>query len=267
MEVNVITINHKKRGDTFILVPLGDTHIGNKGCDVGRLRDMIGWIRKQVNCFVIMMGDYCDCINYTDPRFDPKTIEDKYLMDLSNCVAMQTEDFINIIRPIADKIVGFHRGNHEETIRSRFHWDMMHELWKEFHKPILNDAAITRFRFIRSNQDVRCFDVFSQHGHVGGMKGGNKVNRLEDLLGYADADIFLIGHAHIKVAEIKTQLYLDRSCKICHRKKILGVTGSFLRGYTEGSASYVEKCMLPPTDLGVLKITLNPDKYDIHVSM
>lgn len=268
MEVNTVNVDYKSRQDRFTLIPIGDTHIGNKGCDLHRLRELIEWIRQKENCYVICMGDYCDCINYTDPRFDPRTVEDKYLNDLSNAVAMQTEDFIRVITPIADKIIGFHRGNHEELIRGRYHWDVMHEIYKAFGKPELNDTAITRFHFKRNkNRDIHCFDVFSQHGRVGGMKGGNKINRLEDMIGYVDADIYLIAHAHIKEAEIKTQLFLDNRHHIRHKKKILGVTGSFLRGYTEGSSSYVEKWMLPPTDLGVIKITIIPDKDDVHVSI
>jgi len=263
-----VKIGYKSVHDKFILIPLGDLHVGNKGCDIKRIKDMVEWIRTKENCFVLCMGDYCDCINYTDPRFDPQTVPDKYLQDLSNAVAMQTEDFIEIIRPISDKIIGFHRGNHEELIRSKYHWDVMHEIHKAFPSvPILNDAAITRLHFTRHKTSVTCFDVFSQHGRVGGMKGGNKINRLEDMMGFVDADIYLIAHAHIKESEVKTQLCLDKSLHVHHKKKLLGVTGSFLRGYCEGSGSYVEKWMLPPTDLGVIRITIVPESGDLHVSI
>jgi len=51
------------------------------------------------------------------------------------------------------------------------------------------------------------------------------------------------------------------------KKKVLGVTGSFLRGYTEDSSSYCEKWMLPPTDLGVIKLVIIPNRGDVHVSL
>ena len=268
MILNKFVFNYTSRTSRFYLIPIGDIHLGNRGCDIAELRRLIQWVKDNKDVYWIGMGDYCDCINYTDPRFDPQTVDDKYSsVHLDKNIQLQTEDFIHLIRPIADKCLGLHRGNHEEEIRRRYIWDIMHEVHKEYPGiKMLEDTAITRLMFHRRRHTVG-IDVFSQHGRVGGMKGGNKINRLEDMIGYIDADIYLMAHAHIKTTEMKTQLFMNGKMHLCKRKIILGVTGSFLRGYMDGNSSYVEKAMLPPTDLGVIKITITPDSGDIHVSI
>ncbi len=268
MKTEWVKIPYKSRLDEFSIVPLGDSHIGNKGCERQKLRDMVQWIKDKPNCYWIGMGDYVDCINYTDKRFDPTTIETKYLQDLSNCVPMQVYDAVQILEPIKDKCLGMHRGNHEEKIRLNYHFDVMREFEKELGVKLLEDSALIRLTFAREGSNEKnAFDIFSMHGRVGGRKGGNKINWLEDLIGYVNADIYLIAHAHIKASEIKTQLYGDNKVHIRQRKKVLGVTGSFMRGYTEDTSSYVEKWMLPPTDVGVIKLVIIPNRGDIHVSL
>ena len=268
LEINVRHIPYKSREDVFYIVPIGDTHLGNCGFEKDRLVELVEWIKNKEKCFWIGMGDYVDCINYTDKRFDPDTIDDKYIGLLSNTVSSQTEDIIKLLLPIKDKCIGLHRGNHEEKIRLTYHYDVMHEMKKSFDAPILDDSAITILLFDRqSSNATNQIKIFSMHGCVGGRKGGNKVNWLEDLIAYVEADVYLIAHSHIKVAEIKTQLIVDRYYHLRQRKKVLGVTGSFLRGYVSGSSGYIEKMMLPPTDLGVIKVIIIPDKYDLHVSL
>lgn len=222
METNLVEIPYKSKSDKFSIIPLGDCHVGNRGCEKQRLYDMVQWIKEKENCYWIGMGDYIDCINYTDKRFDPCTVDDKYLVNLSNCVPMQVEDIIRIFRPIKDKCIGLHRGNHEEKIRLNYHFDIMHEFKKEFDVPLLDDSAYTRLRFKRENSNEKdVFNIFSMHGRVGGRKGGNKINWLEDLISYVDADIYLIAHAHIKASELKTQLVGDNRNHIKQKKKVL----------------------------------------------
>lgn len=265
MEIYHHTIKYLSKKDEFKLIPLGDIHLGNACCDIEKVKELVSWIKREKNCFWIGMGDYVDCINYTDKRFDPSTVAHPYIDNLSNCVPLQIEAVIKLLSSIKDKCIGLHRGNHEETIRLRYHYDVMYEMWREFRVPMLLDSAITGLSFQRMNE-VRTFDVFSCHGNVGGRKAGYKLNRLEDLIGFVDADVYLMGHSHIKATETKSVLYRNNADELKCKKRVLAVTGCFLKGYEKGVSSYVEKWMYPPTDLGVVKIMINPSKNDIHVS-
>jgi hypothetical protein len=266
MEVNEVDIKFKSRSDWFYVVPIGDIHLGNACCDIEKCKEMVNWIKEHDNVWWIGMGDYVDCVNYSDKRFDPSTVDKKYLDNLSNAVPRQIEDVIELLGPIADKCLGLHRGNHEETIRLRYHYDVMYEMWKAFNVPMLKDSAITRLHFNDGKGHRAAFDIFSTHGSAGGRKGGGKINRLEDMIGFYDADVYLMGHSHIKETETKSTIYVDNQMNLKVRKRILAVTGCFLNGYQEGVSSYVEKWGFPPTDTGVVKLMFNPRKKDIHIS-
>lgn len=270
MQYNPVVLHYESPAERFNIIPMGDIHLGNVGCDVRRLKDLVRWIANKDNTYWLGMGDYIDAINYTDPRFDPKTVDKRYLAagDLDKMIQMQINDLIDILEPIADKCLGLHRGNHEEKIRREYHYDILYELWRGLclnGTAMLYDAALTRLKFVRGRH-VTKVDIFSAHGNVGGRKGGNKINRLEDLMGYFDADIYLLAHSHIKVAEVKTTLYFDNRGNLRQKKRILAVTGCFLKSYEKGKTSYAERFLLPPNDLGVIKIMISPEDGDIHVS-
>jgi hypothetical protein len=147
----------------------------------------------------------------------------------------------------------------------RYHFDVMYEMNRKLGAALLNDSAITNLTF-RRFKESHSFDVFSTHGNVGGRRAGYKLNRLEDLIGFIDADVYLMGHAHIKTTETKSVLYRNNANDIRCRKRILAVTGCFMDGYKKGSSCYVEKWMYPPSDIGVVKIIFIPHKQDIHIS-
>ena len=259
-------IKYKSRSEWFYVIPLGDIHLGNAGCDIKKFKEIVAWIKEHKNVWWLGMGDYVDCINYSDKRFDPDSLDERYLENLSNCIPMQIDDIISLLEPIADKCIGLHRGNHEETIRLRYHHDVMAKMSDALNAPILKDSAITRLHFNDGKGHRNAFDIFSTHGSSGGRKGGGKINRLEDMIGFYDADVYIMGHSHIKATETKSTLYLDRHMNLKVRKRILAVTGCFLRGYQEGKSSYVEKWGFPPTDTGVVKLMFNPRRHDVHIS-
>lgn len=274
MQVNVKKIRCKgSYKEWFYLIPIGDTHIGNIGFDEQKLRKLVKWIAEKKNVFWIGMGDYCECINISDKRFDPQQVPKEFRDKLDNMIPSQIAKFVEMLSPIKDKCLGLHEGNHDRKIRINYHFDPVYEIWRAFNikdLPMLKDAAITRLqfstKFCSEKSPSYAFDIFSVHGNTGGRMGGAKLNRLEQLIGFFDADIYLMAHSHIKLTESKMLLYVDRQMNLKYKKKILAVTGCFLNGYTQGSTSYVEKMMLPPTCTGVVKIMINPRKGDIHIS-
>ena len=273
MEINIREIKFKDSKRWYHIIPIGDIHMGNTGCDVGKLKELVAWIKSKDNVYWIGMGDFLDSINYTDKRFDPHTIAPEFRESLDNLIPEQMHAVANILAPIKDKCLGLHEGNHERKIRLKYHYNPIYEMWKAFNIPsipMLKDAAITRLRFVNvckhSKLPSYSFDIFSVHGNVGGRKGGAKVNRLEDMCANFNADIYLMAHSHIKITESKSVLYVDKSLNLKRQKKVLAVTGCFLNGYVEGSGGYCEQWMLSPTMTGVVKISIRPRQRDLHIS-
>ena len=274
MQINIKKIKCTgSRNQWFYLIPIGDTHIGNMGFDEQKLRKLVKWISEKENTFWIGMGDYCECINIDDKRFDPQQVPKEFRDKLDNMIPSQVAKFVEILEPIKDRCLGLHEGNHDRKIRIKYHFDPVYEIWRAFdipNLPMLKDAAITRLQFKVDDNSKKpaaySFDVFSVHGNTGGRLGGAKLNRLEQLIGFFEADIYLMAHSHIKLTESKVLLHVDSKLNLKYKKKILAVTGCFLNGYTQGNTSYVEQMMLPPTCTGVVKIMMNPRKKDIHIS-
>lgn len=274
MEFRKHEIKYRSKAEWINIIPIGDLHIGNAGFDLQAFKDLISWMENKENTFWLGMGDYIDAINYSDPRFDPKTIAVKYFAegDIDKIIQMQIADFCDLIEPVKDRCIGLLRGNHEETIRKHYHYDVLYEVIKELDLKrdlALYDTAIVRLnaKYESNPHDRRVFDIFCAHGNVGGRTYGYKANRISELHKYFIADIYLLAHSHIKQAQLATQIFFNSRGQEMKKKIIDAYTGCFLRGYEKNKTSYVEKYMLPPTDIGVVKIQVRPHDRDKHVSI
>lgn len=256
--------------EEFYLIPIGDIHEGNIGSCERTLEERIDWIEKTPNVFWIGMGDYIEAINYTDERFDIKSVARKY-RDTGNIdimVQLQIDCIAKKFDRIKHKCLGLHRGNHEEKLRGLHQYDVIYELWRRLKVRQLYDTAITRLRFVtKGNRWSVSFDIFSCHGNVGGRKSGAKANRLEDLMAGFEADVYLMGHAHTKTVATTNRLYIDQAGNVKSKRKIGAVTGSFLRAYNLHETSYIEKATFPPGDIGAIKIIINPRRGTTEVQV
>lgn len=269
MQYNSVDIICKRsKNQWFTIIPLGDIHEGNVGCCLDTLKKEIDYIKNTPNCYWIGMGDMVEGINTSDYRFDIDTIAKKYHHKIGNIVQHQTNTIVNLFKPIAKKCLGLHRGNHETKILSLYHYDILEEITTRLKVTSLLDTALTRlnFKYNGSSRGVT-INILSTHGHVAGRKPGNKVNRLTDLMGEHDAEIFLMGHAHSRDITLKNTLYFNKDGKVVTREKIGAITGSFLKGYVKGHPSYVEKFMYPPLSIGNIRIKINPYEDIIEVGI
>lgn len=102
------------------------------------------------------------------------------------------------------------------------------------------------------------------------MTLGAPLNKLERVMTAWEADIYLIGHHHKKVAGPIDRVEMQvggngREARLVHRTKVLACTGSFLKGYVTGDSQgrtprggYVEQKMLNPVALGGILVKIRP---------
>lgn len=268
-------IVYPSRKSTFNFIGLGDIHLGNVGCDIKKLTEMISWIKETPNTYIIGMGDYCEAIQIDDPRFDDRSVDSYFkIKDISLLINKQIEAIIKLLYPVKNKILGLLTGNHEETYRLHYHRDIVYEIAKGlnlFDKVLGYDGFIQVF-FKRQpkvcNNDRQMFTIYATHGFGSARKSGSKVNRLEDFTHFIDADLILVGHEHKKIiAPPIIKLGVTKSGKLCQHKILSVMTGSFLRGYVENATTYIEKKCYSPCDLGVVKVIYKPFTRDIHASL
>ena len=273
MEVNNFVIDYQGKGTWISLVPVGDIHLGDKNCDVKYFEKLVDWVLEDDKRYVIGMGDYGNYIVPSDAsRYDSTVVDIKY--------ASPEEQFKKILKtfqPLAEKnkIIGFHTGNHEEEMRKRHYFDFTRNMCHTLKVPYLGWNAITSLSFNRlSSTGGKCNSnnliLYSTHGFGSGFRRGSKVNKLEDLASFVDADIYLMGHNHDIFSTRTIQLRLSKGKKspgkIIERKRVFACTGTMLRGYAAGVTSYIERKGYQPHKIGVIKVKIKPYTKDIHVS-
>jgi predicted phosphodiesterase len=296
MEFNQITIPCARRVDEwFTLIGLGDIHEGNAGCDLDALQKVVDKIKQNDSYYWVGMGDYVEAINFTDKRFDIRQVAKKYRNEsIERICQEQIETMSEIFYPIRKKCVGLLRGNHEETVRQSYHYDVLYDMWKHLNDikvgirgksktatenldaypnpvvKLLYDAAVVRLSFISKKEKKstwkNSFDIFVTHSNIAGRSAGGKVNRLEKLLAdWHTCDVVMVGHGHDMPVDPTAALSFNRYGKFISRKRRGVMTGTFLKVYTLGGTGYAEKAGYSPSEIGTPSIQFNPVSEDLRV--
>lgn len=261
MEINTVKIPYESHTYKYSLVPLGDIHYGDGQCDIKYFEDLINWIKKQKDIGVIGMGDYCNCIVPTDKRFD---------MDSTTTFrpAEQYDYIYKQFHKIKDKILGLHIGHHGDTIRKHFFENYDLRLANDLGVPYLDWEAFTTLQFQRIERRTS-YTVYSCHGWGGGRRTGTKINKIEDLANFYEADIYLMGHLHTVGATRDIRIgvgYSKLGNFLTEKKRIFALTGTMLKYPSKGVSGYEARMGYKPTKVGVVKIKLYPETKDIHIS-
>lgn len=275
MEIASKHIRYGSRTDHFSLIPIGDIHLGNAGCDIDKLKETVAFIKSSPNTLACLMGDILECIVPNDPRFDPKSVDSRYrITDLDNLVCRQLSDALDILRPIKDKILFILHGNHEQTIRLRHYHDVTLDMARDLKIPYLGYEGFFKLVFERKPDGRKyrgshtMYTIYASHGCGVSRSTGAKINRLEHVMGFIDCDIILLAHEHKKIISNIVRIGVKTvEDAMVERKQVGVMTGSFLKTYLLGTNSYGANKLYAPNDLGVIKIIMRPHRHDVHASL
>lgn len=232
---------------------MGDIHAGTKACEEHKLNKIIETIKKTPDCYWIGMGDYAEFINYSDKRFQPSILADWLkLKDLENLAKSQADWIIDKLKPIAKKCVGLLYGNHEETIKLKYHQDIHQYICVSLGLRSLEWACLMNLFFRPKNGSAYMLKMKAEHGHGGGYYSGGQINRAIMKSGECEADIYCSGHVHKKLGTIEVMIgSTDTENPTSKEKpKAVIITGSYLRTFTPGITTYAEKFGMKPVALG-----------------
>lgn len=281
MHVLSRTIHHPSRTDTIRIYPLGDLHLGAAGCCEKLLAATVEAIRLDPFAYWIGLGDYCDFINLSDPRFAAGALAPWIkITDLQDLAAVQRDRFLDLVTPIADKCLALVKGNHEDTIHRHYERAIYAEIVAGV-KALMSDppaklgldyCGFLRLRLERGASEtakghVWALDVFCHHGWGGGRLAGSKALKLERAAARFLADIALIGHWHTQMSLVVRQLALNRrGTRLIHRTCRTVATGHWLDGHAQDATSYAEKAGYPPAEPGCPVVSLCPGTQTIRVT-
>jgi len=268
--------------DETLLMPIGDVQLGAQGCLTDRLQRDIEWGLKH-NAYFLGMGEYLDILSPSS-RAKIKTAQlyDTAEDILEEITEQKIAQFLKLVNGSQGRWLGMLEGHHLYAFRDGSTTDT--RIAQALKTVFLGNCAFVRLRFPRTTgKTVITCTIWCHHGAGSGQKASAPLNRLENLMPYFDADIYLIGHQHKKVGAPIDQLYMTRQkpYDIGYKTKIIAGTGGYLQGYCRGSkqgglyprGSYIERGMRPPVALGCILLYLRPihsereDRLDINISL
>ena len=212
-----------------------DEHIGDKLCDLPRLKERIDYVAKTENAYCILNGDILDFASRS-------SIGDIETRNLS--IMDQLDRAVTLFTPIKDKILCITNGNHEARGYKKEGFDISEAIARELGlKDIYTrTSAFIFLRFGKNHAHKYCgakqvYTIYVNHGSGGGRKEGGKANRLADMASICDADIYIHSHTHLPMIMKQGFFRVDR----IHRR-VVNVTKLFVNtasnldygGYGEG---------------------------------
>jgi predicted phosphodiesterase len=251
------------RGDCIRLYFVGDIHIGARACDEQRLARDVKAIADDPSGYVVLMGDYCDFINRSDPRFNPGALADWVTMaDLVDLSRTQRDRVVDALKPIAPQVLCALAGNHETAITRHYERDVYYEIVAALKEhgagQYSNGVAMGYNGWLKIKIDrgghVETFRLRLHHGYGGGrLAGGKALNMQREIWTHANADIVAMGHTHIAKVQPEA-VQVERGGKIYDVPRWGLWTGTYLRGFVDDSPStYSEvKGYLPLPMVGVM---------------
>ena len=274
MELVRHRINLSARADVVKLYPVSDTHLCSPEADAAEVRRTVELIKNDPNAYWGHGGDVTDCILPGDPRWTLRAIDLKALMDdkghaaLDDLASWQIDVADEMFYPIAHKCLWLQEGNHEQAMYRHYHTHLVRQLIKRWKGrgvdvPYGGQTAFVRLDFAFGHETTTKY-VFTEHGATGGGTAGNAVNNFKQRLGTMDADIYYKGHVHQRMVFHAESLSWG-SKKITHRRRVMALTGSYLKSYGDGGTpAYGERAAYHPTTIGGVVTLIKPSTGEIE---
>jgi hypothetical protein len=259
-----------------VVIGLGDIQLGPKlrgqerATHLRRLNRVIEW-GVEHGAYFQGMGDYVDVASPSNREALKHTRMYDTLKQALEEQALQMQDEIEaILAPTRGRWLSILSGHHLWEYEDGTNTDS--RLAEALDCAYVGDTVYVNalLPHLPNHRGRPSFTLWAWHGQGGGQTIAYPLNKLEKKVGDHDADIYMMGHTHKAEAVKKPRLGIvggerGGQPRITHRDKVLVSTGSFLRGYTQGSRAgglpaggYVEKAGMSPVALGLVAVFARP---------
>ena len=260
----------------IIIAPIGDVQYAGKNGPTSKalLKEHIAKC-QELGAYYIGLGDYID---FASPS-NRQRLKGAALYDTAEDVIgekaleLTLELYQEFLQPTRGRWLGMVHGHHWFPLKTGETSDQ--RLCQLLDAKFLGTSAYVRVSFVKKQcvkgHSPPTFNItfFVHHGSGGGSKAHAPLLKLENLLPYWDADIFLLGHmtkmAVAPINRITPRWVGPAAPDLVHRKIHIVGCGGFAKGYDLGAmqgtvpmGGYVEQKMLNPTMLGAPIIRIVP---------
>jgi len=207
------------------------------------------------------MGDYTDGVS-TSERIvlSDVNLHDTTKNTLKDVYKGVTKTLVNELGFMRGRTIGLLGGNH--------FFDFGDQTTDHLIASALGGKYLGVCGFIRLSIGLKgtgkkvALDIFAHHGKGGGGSPGGQFNTIEKMAGTADADIYLMGHTHGKgclPSSPRIKLVSTKNgVEVRERTPWLGRTGSYLKAYESGRASYNVDAGRSACALGWIEFEITP---------
>lgn len=215
--------------DSIELVPIGDVHEGEDMFDLEMFDGLIQYVLEKPNRYVILNGDLLNNAIKT-------SVSDSYG---ENDPERELGTIAYRLKQIKHRILAMGSGNHEERTLKLTGIDPSRYLAVRLgiEERYSSNSFVLFLRFgelrekITDKKRPAVYKIFVQHGYGGGKKNGSKLNNLNDSDQIiADADLYIMGHTHTPIANVKSTFICDtRNNKVLRQNKYFLMHNAFMK--------------------------------------
>jgi hypothetical protein len=231
-----------------IIFVKGDEQLGHVTCDETRIKKDIDWVEKNPQCLVMLLGDAIDSAT----KESPGSIRENKVGPIQ-----QATRYIEMHRPIQDRIIGYVGGNHERRIDKALSEGgagvrlIAEGLSTPDYKIPYSGALLLLDLHWRGH--LWTFTLF--HGAGAASTPGSITQRLQKNIHLTDSLITLSGHLH---SEMKTsRRFIKRGGD--GKVKVAKQTSLQCGTYLQYIGSYGEVGGMNPTGPDMIVIELKSD--------
>lgn len=213
------------------LYTLADLHVGDSHTVYSEIERRIQEIAQDPYGLCILNGDLMNTAL-------KNSVSDIYGETLKPM--QQINQMVEMLQPIAGKIIGITTGNHENRVYRNDGVDITRIACRELGiEDKYNPEGVMIFlRFgtrnghnrHRDKNPAQWYSIYATHGEgSGGRKEGSKANRLADMAAILDVDIFI--HSHLHLPLVMKQRYYRTSpgnCSVSCVERLFVNTGATL---------------------------------------
>ena len=229
--MRVILKEFPRDTDYITLYPISDVHWGAAECMEREFKAYLKQIENDPSAAVLLAGDL---LNNGVKSSKTDVYREKYPPDV------QKEMMIDLLEPIADKIVAGVAGNHEYRTSKEVCQDVTKDIFvalriKDRYTP---DAAFIKMSLgEKQNKKPATYMIYLSHGAGGGSTLGAGVSRQDNYqLSIEGVDISVSGHTHKPTKTPSARLVFDsRNNNIVRSNTLIFVCTAWLDygGYPE----------------------------------
>jgi len=255
-----------------LVMPVGDVHYLTEGWPQEKFVEHLRWGMDRGAMF-LGMGEYIDFASASQ-RALTSLLRDKVKKQVDELIEEQVEKLARLMEFTRGRWIGLLEGDHRWDYANGTGADQ--QLCRALQSPFLGTAALIRIRPHGAPAAHPEADavIYAHHGMGSSRTQGGHLHRVEDLLKFIDADVYLMGHSHAKVSAPMDRQYVSPDGVHFHRTKLVARTGAWLRGYVsrdpagldepalESRATYAEAAAYPPAAMGGLCIGIGYEKIE-----